>query len=207
MRTANWQLRALPVKKRGRIRARPSWRELIFLAFGLTWILSVSTGLRDLNTITGGDYRQMDELRGFPLSVRVTATPDSPLHWSMLHGFGQPESDGTWVVSLEGALEIELPDGADSLLLELYPFLPEGVVQRTIAIRSGQDVQLVGLADGITVVRIQADANARQRVVIECDYAVSPFVLGEGPDKRTLCVKLLSIEARPTKPIALSFGG
>ena len=128
-------------------------------------------------------------------NLSVRAVPDSPVHWAMLHGFAEPESDGTWIVALEGALEFGVPDGVHSLLLELYPYLPSDVEIRTLAIRSGERVQLVSLHDGITVVSVPAEPSSRQRVTIECDGTVSPFVLGEGPDKRTLCVKLLSVEA------------
>lgn len=115
----------------------------------------------------------------------------------MLHGFAEPETDGTWIVTLEGALEIGVPDGAASLLIELYPYLPDGVAQRTIAIESQENVDLVTLSDGITVVQVPAQPNSQQRITIGCDFTVSPFVLGEGPDKRTLCVKLLSVEIVP----------
>lgn len=131
-------------------------------------------------------------------NVRVRASPGSAVHWAMLHGFAEPESDGTWIVALEGALEFGVPGEADSLLLELYPYLPSGVTQRTVAIRSGDNLQLVSMEDGITVARVPAMPASRQRVTIECDFTVSPFVLGEGPDKRTLCVKLLSVEAAST---------
>lgn len=171
---------------------------LLLLVGGLAWLSSLFLRVPEWGQ-SGTRATSQIESSWLPSdNVRVRASPGSAVHWAMLHGFAEPESDGTWIVALEGALEIGVPSGADSLLLELYPYLPSGVTQRTVAIRSGEDLQLVSMEDGITVARVPAQPGVRQRVAIECDFTVSPFVLGEGPDKRTLCVKLLSVEAVST---------
>ena len=164
---------------------------------GLVWAGTILVGIGEIQVTGTGNGSKIDQARSLPLGFPVPATPNSPVHWAMLHGFAEPETDGTWIVTLEGALEIGVPDGAASLLIELYPYLPDGVAQRTIAIESQENVDLVTLSDGITVVQVPAQPNSQQRITIGCDFTVSPFVLGEGPDKRTLCVKLLSVEIVP----------
>lgn len=199
MGATNWRLGKWQTGESRFAQAIAASARVLLLTAGIAPIGLVGAALRDVKPIAGDDLSHIEEARSFPLSVRVDATPRSPIHWSMLHGFGQPEPDGTWIVSIEGSLEIEVPEGARSLLLELYPFLPKGVGQRTIVIRVGEEVQLLNLGDGITVARVPVATNSNQRVTIECDFTVSPFLLGEGPDQRTLCVKLLSVEAIPGK--------
>jgi len=162
---------------------------------GLAWLSSLVLQAPEWGQLGTRKSGQIEGSSLLPINTPVWAVPGSSVHWAMLHGFAEPESDGTWIVALEGALDFRVPDGADSLEINLYPYLPKGVTERTAAIRSGDSVQVVTLREGITVVPVKAEPDSRQRVTIECDFTVSPFVLGEGPDKRTLCVKLLSVEA------------
>lgn len=182
-----------------RERQRLSWRSTatswLLVIGGLAWLGSLALEAQEWGQVGTRESGQIERSSLLTINSLVRAVPGSIVHWAMVHGFAEPESDGTWIVALEGALEIGVPDGADSLVLELYPYLPRGVAERTVAIRSGGGVQVVALRDGITAVRLKAKPDSRQRLSIECDFTVSPFVLGEGPDKRTLCVKLLSVEA------------
>jgi len=176
-----------------------TWRSTVtswlLVIGGLAWLSSLVLQASEWGQVGTQESGQIERSSLPTLNTPVPAVPGSSVHWAMLHGFAEPESDGTWIVALEGALEVGVPDGAASLVLELYPYLPRGVAERTAAIHSGDSVQVVTLRDGITVVRIKVEPDSRQRLSIECDFTVSPFVLGEGPDKRTLCVKLLSVEA------------
>ena len=173
----------------------PLYVAVLLIIGASVWVGSLILQVPEWGQAGSRGSSQVEARSRLSSNIVVRAVPDSPVHWAMLHGFAEPESDGTWIVALEGALEFEVPDGVHSLLLELYPYLPSDVEGRTLAIRSGERVQLVNLRDGITIVPVPVEPSSRQRVSIECDGTVSPFVLGEGPDKRTLCVKLLSVEA------------
>jgi len=131
----------------------------------------------------------------FQIGERVVATQQSKPHWSMVHGFAEPENDGTWIISIDARLEFDVAEGVRAVRLQLYPYLRRDVSEKVVLIRGRDGAQLVALQDGITEVDVSTSSDSVNSVTIECDYTTNPFASGEGPDKRTLCVKLLSVEA------------
>ena len=179
---------------------RVSRRTLAFVAdcavaVGLCWLLSALVlGL----TPTGPTIGELESERlseQLEVGRKVVASPDSLVHWAMVYGFAEPEPDGTWITSIEARLELNAAPDVEKLRVNLYPFISKGELNRSIRVKTAEGVSHYQLFDGITSIEVAVVHSNPEEIIIECDSTRSPFLLGEGPDQRRLCVKLLSVEA------------
>ena len=136
----------------------------------------------------------LDELRRIEMHSDLSMTGDEDSHWILSYGFDTPEPDGTWIVANSSRIIFEVEGGRPGrIALTFYPFLSEAISSRDIEVVSSVDAVKASLVDGVTAISVQLDGSSRQAVDIRCARVDSPLDLGVGPDKRTLCAKLLSV--------------
>ena len=134
------------------------------------------------------------ELRRIEMNSELSMTRNDDSHWILSRGFDTPEPDGTWIVANSSRIIFEVEGGRPGrIALTFYPFLTEAISSRDVEVLSTADSMKVSLVDGVTAISLALDGSSQQAVDIRCAKVDSPLDLGVGPDKRTLCAKLLSV--------------
>lgn len=162
------------------------------LITGATW--SWGLGL-EFASVPSGSGESLRDLREIAVGDLVSVGSDSNGRWLLADGRWELEPDGAWVSSLRARLAFEIAPNmmSDHAVLTVVPLIAPSLPVRPVTVSSSAEIVSLDLVGGVQEISVAIDEMARQEITIDCISVDSPLDLGVGPDKRPLCVKIVSL--------------